>query len=131
MTETVIATSYTDLTPETSLVYKYVYRARNQNGWGDFSEPGYLFAASVPSQSQAPVRVSFSKSHIELELFAPLSTGGDEITSYELWIDGGLLNSEFVKVETYDAKSLSHTLTAVSDSLTVGRIYSIKFRSLN
>ena len=48
-TNTIMAVQFTDLQVETSLVYRYKYRARNFNGWGPFSEIGYLFAASAPS----------------------------------------------------------------------------------
>jgi hypothetical protein len=34
-------------------------------------------------------------------MYAPESTGGDDVISYELWIDQGLDNSEFTKVQTY------------------------------
>jgi hypothetical protein len=47
-TNTIMALSLTDRTPETSLVYRYKYRARNINGWGEFSDVGYLYAADLP-----------------------------------------------------------------------------------
>jgi hypothetical protein len=50
-TDTIMALSFTDRTPITSLVYRYKYRARNINGWGEFSEVGYLYAADVPKKS--------------------------------------------------------------------------------
>lgn len=46
-----MALSYTDRTPRQSLVYRYKYRARNVNGWGAFSDVGYLYAADVPLKS--------------------------------------------------------------------------------
>jgi hypothetical protein len=58
-TETIIAESYTDLQVETSLIYRYKYRARNINGYSEFSELGYLYAADVPQVSQTPQRLSF------------------------------------------------------------------------
>lgn len=61
-TDTVMALKFTDRTPATSLIYRYKYRARNINGWGEFSEVGFLFAADIPHQSQTPERVSFDKS---------------------------------------------------------------------
>lgn len=60
--DTIVATTFTDSRVFPSLVYRYVVRARNINGWGLFSEPGYLYAADVPSVSQTPLRVSFDKS---------------------------------------------------------------------
>jgi len=31
-------------------------------------------------------------------MYAPLSTGGNDIVKYELYIDNGFVNSQFVKV---------------------------------
>ena len=47
-TNTVTSLRYTDYTVEYALRYRYKYRARNINGWGQFSNLGYLIAASVP-----------------------------------------------------------------------------------
>jgi hypothetical protein len=134
---TVISTSYTDLQVETSLQYRYKYRVRNINGYSDFSDLGYLFAASVPAKAPTPVRVSFSSTHIELQMFAPLITGGSDVLAYELYIDQGTINSAFSKVESYglvggdDASLLLSTIDAVVDSLVEGNVYSFKFRSIN
>lgn len=43
-----MALGYIDRNVEVSLSYRYKYRARNINGWGNFSDFSYLFAASVP-----------------------------------------------------------------------------------
>lgn len=57
--------------------------------------------------------------------------------AYELWIDSGVTNSAFTKVQTFadaggeQANLLEHSLTVAGDSLVVGRIYSFKFRSAN
>lgn len=45
----VLATVFFDVNVMKNRMYRYKYRARNINGWGDFSFPGYLFAADVPS----------------------------------------------------------------------------------
>ncbi len=94
-TDTIIAKSYTDIQVETSLVYRYKYRARNVNGYGPFSEIGYLYAADVPHISQTPSRVSFNSSQITVKMYAPENTGGDDIIAYELWRDNGFVNTEF------------------------------------
>jgi hypothetical protein len=82
VSDTVISTSYTDLQVETSLRYRYKYRVRNVNGYSDFSSLGYLFAASVPNKAPTPVRISFSTFKIELQMFAPLITGGSDVLVY-------------------------------------------------
>jgi len=46
----VLAPSYIDENVEKGKTYRYKYRARNINGWGDFSNAAYLFAADTPSQ---------------------------------------------------------------------------------
>jgi hypothetical protein len=100
-TDRIIATSFTDLQVETSLVYRYKYRCLNVNGWGEFSDPGYLYAANVPAQSTTPSRVSFDSSQITVQMYAPEDTGGDDVITYELHRDDGTVNSAFVKVQTY------------------------------
>jgi len=55
--DNVLSTVYFDLNVEKGKLYRYQYRARNVNGWGDFSLPGYLFAADVPSKPAAPTLV--------------------------------------------------------------------------
>lgn len=46
--DTMLSLSYLDMKVEKGVIYRYKYRARNVNGWGDFSDSGYLFAANVP-----------------------------------------------------------------------------------
>jgi hypothetical protein len=75
--------------------------------------------------------MSVSALTIQLQLYTPDDTGGSEIISYELWIDQGAINTLFTKVTTYAGSTLTHTLGKVSDSLTLGKIYSIKFRAQN
>jgi hypothetical protein len=65
-TTIVLATSYIDTNVEKGVTYRYKYRARNINGWGDFSDVGYLFAADVPSQPSAPTLVSVDSTTILL-----------------------------------------------------------------
>jgi hypothetical protein len=86
---------YTDFEVISSTTYRYKYRGRNINGWGDFSEVGYLFAAGRPSQPAPPKRVSETDTTIAIQLFAPTDTGGSDILAYELWMDAGTLNSVF------------------------------------
>jgi hypothetical protein len=82
-------------------VYRYKYRARNVNGWGDFSSPGYIFAADLPSQPDKPRLVSVTSSSMTIELFPPKNTGGSDIISFELWRDQGSPNSAFVQVTSF------------------------------
>lgn len=84
-------------------------------------------------------------------MFAPENTGGDDVTSYELYVDSGviypsdagsnrnvqILDSDFTKVQTYAdaggdiATLLQHSVTVVDDLLEEGKIYTFKFRSSN
>jgi hypothetical protein len=61
-----LATIFTDFNVIKGITYRYMYRARNINGWGDFSEVAYLFAASVPQQPQAPSLISVDDDEIAL-----------------------------------------------------------------
>ena len=49
-TNSILGLSYVDYDVEPYKLYRYKYRARNVNGLGEFSEPGYLFAANAPEK---------------------------------------------------------------------------------
>jgi hypothetical protein len=131
MQDTVIASSFTDISVKESITYRYKYRAHNANGWGDFSEPGYLFAASVPDKPAPMERLSFSSSEIELQIYAPQETGGNDVTFYELWVDNGFENTQFRNITSYDGQSLSYLVDESQENMVVGRTYSFKYRTRN
>lgn len=112
-------------------VYRYKYRARNVNGWGDFSHPGYLFAADVPSEPAKPSLISVTSAQMLIELYPPVDTGGSDIISFELWRDQGSSNSAFTQVTSYTSPALTHLLKASVDGMTAGTIYQLKFRAKN
>jgi hypothetical protein len=70
-------------------------------------------------------------------MFAPIETGGSDVTAYELYMDQGSINSVFSKVESYglqggnNASLLRYSVEEATDGLVVGRIYSFKMRSAN
>jgi len=70
-------------------------------------------------------------------MFAPLETGGSDVTAYELYMDQGEINSVFSKVDSYglaggnNASLLRYSVEAARDGLIMGRIYSFKMRSAN
>ena len=94
--DNVLSTVFYDQNVMINYLYRYKYRVRNINGWGDFSFPGYLFAADVPMRPEAPTLASVDSSHISLNLYPPESTGGSDITTFELWRDQGSPNSAFI-----------------------------------
>jgi hypothetical protein len=83
-TQSILALHYTDFSVVKGTTYRYKYRARNINGWGDFSSEAYLFAAGVPSTPRAPSVLAVSDDEISLQLYTPADTGGNEVTAYEL-----------------------------------------------
>ena len=74
---------------------------------------------------------------ITIKMHAPDNTGGAAITSYQLFMDQGELNSPFTEVTSYtnnggaNALLLIHTLTVAQNSLVTGKIYTFKFRAAN
>ena len=64
--ESNLATSYLDYFVEPGKNYRYRYRARNINGWGDHSPVGYVFAASKPEKPSAPSIIKITVSLISL-----------------------------------------------------------------
>lgn len=136
--DSILSISYLDYAVEPGRLYRYKYRGRNVNGFGEFSEPGYLYAASVPGQPQAPTLVAVSSDAITLQFYAPIDTGGASILSYLLVMDEGEINTTFAEVTSYSDFGginllLSHELTAATDGLITNtkRVYSFKFRASN
>jgi len=126
--DSILGLGFTDLMVEKAVSYRYMYRARNINGWGEFSNIGYLYAASVPGKPFAPAMTFVDSTSITLKMFAPADSGGADILEYELFVNGGEINTGFTKVTTYSdaggdsASLLTHTLTADDDGLVTGKI---------
>ena len=129
--------SYVDYDIQKGVTYRYQVRGRNKNGWGEFSDAGYLFAASAPSRPEKPTMTLVDDTTIDLQFYTPEDTGGSDVTAYELVMDGGELNTVFTAVATYGTNGigaiseLTHQLTMAADSLTQGKIYGFKFRARN
>lgn len=85
--ENILGLSYTDIDVVPGNTYRYKYRARNANGYGPFSDVGYMFAADVPDAPPAPVSISVDATQITLELIKPLFNGGSEVIENYLEID--------------------------------------------
>jgi len=67
--------------------YRVRYRAQNFNGWGSWSDVGYIRAASIPSIPPAPLYVSSDADELNLQFIPPDDNGGATIQSYALWMD--------------------------------------------
>lgn len=64
--QSILALAYTDYEVDEGATYRYQYRARNINGWGDFSGVSYLFAAARPPQPAAPTLLSVTDEEMVL-----------------------------------------------------------------
>lgn len=127
----VLATSFFDTDVKKGQSYKYKYRARNINGYGELSEESYMTAATIPSQPPAPALISVDSTEIVLKFSAPSDSGGLEVSSYTLQIDDGDLNTAFADEGTYDGSSLTHTVDMVALTNTLGKIYTFRFKATN
>ena len=69
--DNVLANTYIDYNVQKGKTYRYKYRARNINGWGEFSASGYLFAADTPSKPESPTLFKVSDTIISVDLYSP------------------------------------------------------------
>lgn len=90
--DSVLAESYIDYGLENGKEYRYKYRARNINGWSEFSDVAYLIAADVPSKPPTPVLLSVNDTYIAIDLTAPSDNGGSVVIDYTIYIDSGGIN---------------------------------------
>lgn len=124
------------ITPVTKgLTYRFRYRAKNANGWSDFSDIAHIKAAVQPGQSPAPVLDSATATTLDLSFSPPSDNGGSPIISYSLYInDGDDSNEPTTLVASYTSNAMTHSMTAgtVADDLpTSGLIYKFNFKATN
>lgn len=125
----VMAVSFLDTGLVNSRTYRYKLRARNINGWSDFGDVAYLVAASKPPKPPAPVLSSVSTSPLTFtfDLAPPTDSGGSKILDYQLYIDGGSLNSAFVSVGGGSGSSAQVQLSQAGQGLTPGSTYRVRW----
>ena len=99
--------------------YRVRYRARNVNGWSDYSDIAYILAASPPdAPPSAPLYVTSTDTSITLLLTFSISNNGAPITSHKLYMDSGSLTSLFSQVSAYNGQDSQYTVTALTKGLT-------------
>jgi len=82
--------------------YRMRYRARNQIGWGDYSDIVYVLSATKPQKPPRPSMISTSSTSITLSLKRSTDDGGSPITGYRLLVDAGNdFKSGFTQVVRY------------------------------
>jgi len=112
--------------------YRVRYRARNAYGWGEYSDTASLLAAEEPSKpSAAPVILSKNDTDIAVLLDLDIGNGGAPLSVYHLEINaGGEGNDVYRNLTSYNGTA-THTINLVTDSLTYGTIYKLRYRAEN
>lgn len=110
-------------------LYRARSRARNVNGWSQYSPTTYMLAAETPSRPGQLEFVSASPAHISISVPRVLDHGGSPVTEYELFIDDGN-EGEMTKIALYDQMPM-YTIEADALSLVSGRIYRLAYSAKN
>lgn len=85
-----LETSYTfEENVASGSIFRFRYRSLNVNGWSEFSPISNIKAATSPSRPPRPQFVTADSSSLLIQLFESTSDGGEIITSYELFVNGG------------------------------------------
>ena len=82
--------------------YRVRVRARNVNGWSDYSDIAYILAASKPDPPPKPTYITSTETSITLNISFSENDNGALISGHKLFIDAGSLTSNFSEVTTYD-----------------------------
>jgi hypothetical protein len=114
--------------------YRFKYRCKNVNGWGEFSDVTYIKAAVSPGTPRAPKLLSATDTTMTLEFYKPEDTGGTEVKQFKLYInDGNDQNDPTILVSSYTSNNLVHTLDKDNGDpdLVSGKIYKFRFMAIN
>lgn len=67
-----------------------------------------------------------------MKLSQTLDDGGDPVTGYKLYRDGGDdLTSSFTEMTNYDGSADTYTATVATDSLVAGKVYRFVYTAVN
>ena len=104
-------------------------------GPSEWSPESFLVPAVKPETPPKPILASSSDEEIVLLLSRSPDDGGSFIDDYELEVDESLIDSNFVKLETYnyaiDGFSFTVEAADVSNPLTAGNYYRYRYRAKN
>jgi hypothetical protein len=82
--------------------HRFKYRAKNNVGWGPFSDPVSIIAANVPQPPERPYFSSYENDQLSIMIPQSADNGGSSILYYELWVDSGDdFQSAYTKINNY------------------------------
>mmetsp|Transcript_23478 Transcript_23478/g.36173 ORF Transcript_23478/g.36173 Transcript_23478/m.36173 type:complete len:145 (-) Transcript_23478:13-447(-) len=102
------------------VLYRFRYRARNVNGWSDYSPITYLKAATVPARPSAPSLVSVDSTQVTITIVKTNDDGGSDITKYEIWKNAGTGSVVFTKLKETLPTSPTVSITVSASEITAG-----------
>ena len=112
--------------------HRFKYRAKNDVGWGPFSDETAVLAAREPNTPGRVTFLSFANDELNLAIVIPADNGGSAIEFIELWSDeGDDFTSEFHQLTNYDGVGTTYAATQADDSLEPGKTYRFKTRAKN
>lgn len=82
---TVATTFLYEVGVQSGEIYRFQYRSKNVNGWGEFSVISFIRAATVPERPLKPTFNTATSTSITLDFNQGVSDGGKDIIEFELW----------------------------------------------
>ena len=112
--------------------YRLRYRAKNQIGWGEYSEIIYILSATTPMKPPRPTMIFTSSTSITLSLQQTTDDGGSPIIGYKLLVDkGNDFTSKFSEIPRYSTFTSPFTVTIADDGLVKSKIYRFVLQAQN
>lgn len=115
---------------EEGVYYRFRYRAKNVNGWSDFSPITYIQAATIPLRPPAPVFMTATSTSIVLHILPSTNTKGSVITNYNLFRNNGGNTNCNISISTYSGMG-DATITTSDGIVADGTIYQFKVNAQN
>jgi hypothetical protein len=128
-----LAISFIDKNVVAGNEYKYIYRARNINGWGDYSDIGIIKAIYKPLKPTSLTMNSAltTTTNIALNITPLQDFKGSSSMIYEIWMDQGTINSTFNNLGNYNGIDLTYFVTNAIENIAAGQTYGFKIKAKN